>query len=111
MDLPESEKRLAAKRNYLPVTVPLLKRIGAVSDQFVCARGRDLWIDGQLAASALTHDGRGRVLDIWKGCRVLNTDEILLVSRDNSASFDSRYFGPIRRSTKVIGKASPLWVW
>lgn len=110
VNLPASAKRLAAERHYLPETVPLLKRIGALSDQFVCVRGRSLWIDGELAATALTHDGEGRELTGWHDCRVLAADEILLVSRDNSASFDSRYFGPIRRS-QVIGQASPLWVW
>jgi conjugative transfer signal peptidase TraF len=108
--LPASAKRLAAERGYLPATVPLLKRIGALSDQFVCVRGRSLWIDGQLAATALTHDRAGRELVGWHDCRVLAPDEILLVSRDNSASFDSRYFGPIRM-INVIGRASPLWVW
>lgn len=110
VNLPLSAKRLAAEREYLPETVPLLKRIGALSDQFVCVQGRSLWIDGQLAATALTHDGRGRELIRWHDCRVLAPDEILLVSRDNSASFDGRYFGPIRIA-EVIGKASPLWVW
>ncbi len=107
--LPDDSRRLAAERGYLPETVPLLKRIGAVSGQFVCVRGNQLWIDGELAATALTHDGKGRPLIMWKGCRVLDLDEILLISRDNSASFDSRYFGPIRL-TQVIGKASPLYV-
>ena len=110
VNLPAGAKHLAAERHYLPETVPLLKRIGAVSDQFVCVRGRYLWIDGELAATALTHDGWGRELIGWNDCRVLESDEILLLSRANSASFDSRYFGPIRQS-QVIGKASPLWVW
>jgi len=110
VNLPASAKRLAAERHYLPETVPLLKRIGALSDQFVCVRGRSLWIVGELAATALSHEGEGRELTGWHDCRVLASDEILLVSRDNSASFDSRYFGPIRRS-QVIGQASPLWVW
>jgi conjugative transfer signal peptidase TraF len=110
VDLPLSAKRLAAERGYLPETVPLLKRIGALSEQFVCVRGHSLWIDGQLAATALTHDGRGRELVMWQGCRVLGADELLLLSRDNSSSFDSRYFGPIRM-IDVIGRASPLWVW
>jgi conjugative transfer signal peptidase TraF len=110
INLPSNVKRLAAERGYLPETVPLLKRIGARSDQFVCVRGRSLWIDGQLAATALTHDRAGRELVEWRDCRVLALDEILLVSRDNSGSFDSRYFGPVRM-TDVIGRVLPLWVW
>src|ERR1700722_15954917 len=49
VNLPLSAKRLAADRGYLPESVPLLKRIGALSDQFVCVQGRFLWIDGKLA--------------------------------------------------------------
>jgi conjugative transfer signal peptidase TraF len=108
--LPEGARRLASERRYLPSNVPLLKRIGARSPQFVCVRGRSLWIDGALAATALTHDGRGRDLAVWTGCRVLNPDELLLLSHENAASFDSRYFGPIH-SINVIGKASPVWTW
>ena len=110
VELPSGPKRLADQRHYLPQSVPLLKRIEAVSDQFVCVRGRSLWIDGRVAATAVTRDGRGRELVAWQGCRVLASDELLLISRDNSASFDSRYFGPIR-TMNVIGKASPLWTW
>jgi conjugative transfer signal peptidase TraF len=110
VNLPLSARRLAAERGYLPETVPLLKRIGALSDQFVCVRGRSLWIDGELAAIALIHDRGGRELIEWHDCRVLAPDEILLLSRNNPASFDSRYFGPIHRN-QVIGKATPDWVW
>jgi conjugative transfer signal peptidase TraF len=110
VNLPANVKRLAAERKYLPESVPLLKRIGARSDQFVCVLGHSLWVDGQLVATALTHDRAGRELVGWHECRVLAPDEILLVSRDNSASFDSRYFGPIRM-VDVIGRAAPLWVW
>jgi conjugative transfer signal peptidase TraF len=108
-NLPPTPKRLADQRGYLPKAVPLLKRIAAVADQFVCVRGRSLWVDGGLVATALVRDSRGRELLVWKGCRVLESDELLLISRENSASFDSRYFGPIRIS-RVIGKAVPFWI-
>jgi conjugative transfer signal peptidase TraF len=110
LNLPTDARRLAAERGYLPETVPLLKRIGAMPNQFVCVRRRHLWVDGELAATALTHDRRGRELVPWQGCRVLDSNEILLISRDNSASFDSRYFGPIPMKN-LMGKAAPLWVW
>jgi conjugative transfer signal peptidase TraF len=110
VNLPWSIKRLADQRHYLPASVPLLKRIGAVTHQFVCARGRSLWIDGHLAAIALTHDSAGRELVAWHGCRGLGADELLLISRDHIDSFDSRYFGPIPVSA-VMGKASSVWTW
>lgn len=34
-------------------------------------------------------------MPIWKGCIVLRSDEIFLVSTDVQTSFDSRYFGPV----------------
>jgi conjugative transfer signal peptidase TraF len=110
VNLPWTIKRLADQRHYLPASVPLLKRIGAVANQFVCGRGHSLWIDGHLAAIALTHDSAGRELVAWYGCRELGANELLLISRDHMDSFDSRYFGPIRMSA-VMGKASPVWTW
>ena len=108
--LPVPARRLADVRHYLPQTVPLLKQIAAVNPQFVCVRAGSMWVDGILVATALSRDGKGRPLDAWRGCRLLAANELLLVGRENPVSFDSRYFGPVRRDS-VIGKAVPVWTW
>jgi len=108
--LPEDGARIADERQYLPRSVPILKRVGAVGFQFVCTSGTSIFIDGHLIAQALPHDSRGRDLAAWNQCRPLTSDELFLLSLTNPASFDSRYFGPILRSS-VIGKAIPLWTW
>jgi conjugative transfer signal peptidase TraF len=108
--LPLDAATLANDRHYLPASVPILKRIGAVDDQLVCSLDGNILIDNRVVARALVHDGAGRKLDAWKGCRALTADEIFLLSEANPASFDSRYFGPILRAN-VIGKARPLWTW
>ena len=43
----------------------------------------------------------------WTGCRRLQPGQLLLLNR-TSASFDSRYFGPVER-TAILGKAVLLW--
>lgn len=108
--LPLHAAVLANDRHYLPTAVPILKRIGAVGHQVVCTRNGNILIDNRVVARALVHDGVGRKLDAWEGCRPLAFDEIFLLSAANPASFDSRYFGPILRAN-VIGKARPLWTW
>jgi conjugative transfer signal peptidase TraF len=108
--LPAEVARLADERQYLPLSVPILKRVGAVGSQCVCISGDWILIDGRLTAQALRRDSRGRALPIWKHCGALASDELFLLSITNPASFDSRYFGPIPRGS-VIGKAIPLWTW
>jgi conjugative transfer signal peptidase TraF len=108
--LPIDAAVLADARHYLPASVPILKRISAVDRQSVCVRDNEILIDSRVVVKALVRDGAGRDLAAWKGCRPLARDEIFLLSLSNSASFDSRYFGPIRHSN-VIGKAIPLWTW
>lgn len=108
--LPADAAALAARRDYLPTGVPLLKRIGAVSPQWVCVDDANVRIDGVLVATLLRVDGRGRPLPAWRQCRHLLPGELFLLSNTNPASFDSRYFGPISASS-VIGSAQPLWVW
>jgi conjugative transfer signal peptidase TraF len=108
--LPADAARLADERQYLPLSVPILKRLGAVGSQHVCISGDLILIDGRLTAQALRRDSRGRELAVWKHCRPLRSDELFLLSITNPASFDSRYFGPILRGS-VIGKAIPLWTW
>ncbi len=108
--LPSSAAALADRRQYLPQSVPILKRVGAVAGQSVCVRNRVLRIDRELPVRLLERDGLGRPLTPWRGCRELKLDELFLVSHDSPASFDSRYFGPIPRRL-VIGRAVALWTW
>lgn len=108
--LPEPAGALAAQRGYLPVGIPLLKRIGAVAPQRVCIDGDLVRIEDMAVASVLPVDGRGRPLSAWQQCRRLTHGELFLLSNTNPASFDSRYFGPILTSS-VIGSAQPLWTW
>ena len=107
--LPAHAAALAAQRGYLPLQVPLLKRVGSVAPQRVCTIGQALRIDGHTVATTLRADRLGRPLHGWPQCRRLRTGEVFLLSATNPASFDSRYFGPVR-STDVIGTAHPLWL-
>jgi conjugative transfer signal peptidase TraF len=106
--LPVAAAALADERGYLPKTVPILKRVGAAGGQSVCARGNQIVVDGVTVGRSLSHDGQGRYLAAWRGCRRLAAGELFLLNPENAASFDSRYFGPIPRAD-VIGKAIPLW--
>lgn len=108
--LPTDTAALASQRGYLPAGVPLLKRIGAVSPQNVCIEKRFVRVDGVLVAAALAADRLGRPMPIWQQCRMLDANEIFLLSLTNLASFDGRYFGPVPASA-VIGIAQPLWTW
>jgi conjugative transfer signal peptidase TraF len=108
--LPKDAALLANDRQYLPKSVPLLKRVGAVREQQVCLSGDTIFVDGRPLAVTLSQDGRGRKLTAWTHCRALASDELFLLSDTNPAAFDSRYFGPIQ-VRNVIGKAIPLWIW
>lgn len=107
--LPAEAAALAAQRGYLPPHVPLLKRVGAVPPQRVCITGQVLRIDGHTVATSLSVDRLGRPLHGWPQCRRLQAGEVFLLSATNPASFDSRYFGPVR-TAEVIGIAQPLWL-
>lgn len=107
--LPTHAAALAAQRGYLPLQVPLLKRVGAVAPQHVCIIDQALRIDDHTVATTLRADRLGRPLHGWLQCRRLRAGEVFLLSATNPASFDSRYFGPVR-SADVIGTAHPLWL-
>jgi len=105
--LPEDTAAFAAQRGYLPSHVPLLKRVGAVAPQHVCAAGGVVRIDGEAVADVLRTDGQGRPLPSWSQCRPLIEGELFLLGIANPASFDSRYFGPVSAES-VIGVAQPI---
>jgi conjugative transfer signal peptidase TraF len=104
---PAEARSLAAKRGYLPLEVPLVKRIAAASGDSICASGARVTINGRIAASRLATDSRARLLPRWEGCVILGTRDYFLLM-PSRWSFDGRYFG-VTRERDMIGKAKLLW--
>lgn len=95
---------------YLPVGVPMLKRVLALPGQTVCRTGLTISVDDIAMGKALDRDARGRPLPKWQGCRVVGDGELFLMNWQSDASLDGRYFGLLPASA-VIGRAIPVWTW
>ena len=101
-------RKLAAERHYLPVNVPLIKRVAAVVGDVVCASGAAISINGGVVALRLASDPMGRPLPQWEGCEALGAGEFFLLMGDVPDSFDGRYFGVTERRD-IIGRLVPVW--
>ena len=101
-------RNLLAERGYLPVGVPLLKRVAAVSGQRVCRFAHGVTIDGKLVGVARSFDRRDRPLPAWSGCFRLAPGELFVMNPAAPDSFDGRYFG-VLSMTDVIGRATAIW--
>ncbi len=97
-----------AERRYVPLGVPLIKRVAAVAPSRVCRDGSRVWVEGGPTVAVRDRDRVGRPLPAWSGCRRLGSDEIFLLNTEAPDSLDSRYFGPLSRRA-VIGRVAPLW--
>lgn len=93
---------------YLPIGVPMLKRVLALSGQTVCRTGLTITVDGIDVGDARERDGRGRPLPSWSGCRVIADGDVFVMNWQSEDSLDGRYFGPLPTSA-VIGRAVPVW--
>lgn len=100
--------RFFAARRYLPLGVPLLKHILALSGHTVCRSGLRITVDGAAMGKALERDRLGRALPGWQGCRQLAPGEVFLMNRTPPDSLDGRYFGPLP-ATSIVGRADPIW--
>ena len=96
-----------AARGYLGENVPLLKHVAAKAGQRVCRTGSVVSVDDRPVAVALIHDRAGRPLPVWRGCRTLEAEELLLLNPTHPDSLDGRYFGPLPASA-VLGRAVPI---
>ena len=93
---------------YLPIGVPMLKRVLALPGQTVCRNGLTITVDGIEVGDAQERDGRGRPLPVWHGCRVIADGDVFVMNWQSADSLDGRYFGPLPASA-VIGRAAPVW--
>jgi type IV secretory pathway protease TraF len=104
---PAAARELAARRHYLPVNVPLVKRVAAAAGDRVCATGRSILIGTRRLPLGKSRDAAGRPMPRWSGCHRLGTGEYLLLM-DSPDSFDGRYFG-ITRKQELVGRAVLVW--
>lgn len=102
--------RWMSQRGYLPLNVPLIKRVAALEGQEVCGRENRVLIDGRVSAWILKRDRFGRPLTAISGCRRLDGGEVFLLNSDAPHSLDGRYFGPLPRQS-VVGRLHPIWTW
>lgn len=105
---PPSARRMAAERRYLPMNVPLVKRIAAAREDRICGVGSDVLVNGRLVARRLAADRLGRPLPAWQGCRTLEDGQFLLLMQERPDSFDGRYFGP-STDRDIVARAWLLW--
>lgn len=101
-------KEFITEREYLPPEIPLLKRVAARSGAEICREDEAVLIDKNHVADALPFDSRGRKLPDWRGCFILQSDEMFLLNTPQK-SLDGRYFGATKLND-VIGVAVPVWV-
>ena len=105
---PAAARSLAAERGYLPVNVPLVKRVAATAGDRVCAAGEAVFVNGRVEVLRRSHDAAGRPLPWWTGCFDLQEGQYLLLMPGSAASFDGRYFGLTERR-ELVGTARLLW--
>lgn len=105
---PQPWRLVAARRHYLPLNVPLVKRVAAVEHDLVCAEGEQVSVNGSIIAERLERDGHSRLMPWWEGCLELIKGETFLLGSDDPGSFDGRYFG-VTGPKELVGKAELIW--
>lgn len=108
--LPQAARKRAAERSYLPWNTPAAKRVAALEGDIVCMVKGIVRINDRTVAKVLAADRLGRRLEAWRGCVVLGSGHVFLLTVGAETSFDGRYFGPSLRSD-IIGRLVPLWTF
>lgn len=109
--LPESARTyVQARCGYAGRDWYILKRIAAGPGDRIDTTGQWLIINGQNIAAIEVTDSAGRPLPHWRGNRKLGPDEYFVYSGRIANSFDSRYYGPLKRE-QIAAVRVPLILW
>ncbi|MEO9901219.1 S26 family signal peptidase [Nisaea sp.] len=98
--VPDDAAELATRREYSPADTDWIKRVAATEGDFVCIERKIVTVNHTVVARIHALDSSGRALPQIRFCRPLEDDEFFLLG-DADQSFDSRYFGPVRRHNVV----------
>jgi conjugative transfer signal peptidase TraF len=92
---------------------PMFKRIVGLAGDHVEISRDGVRINGADPipnTAPLTVDGNGKPLRQQPPKQVVGRSSLFVISEYSPWSYDSRYFGPIERTT-VLGAANPVWLW
>ena len=99
-------------RHYLPINLPLIKRVAAIPTDIVQIDRLGVRINGVYwpDSAPLSRDRGGRTLTAYPfGTYCVALAELWVMS-NNPRGLDSRYFGPVPAST-VISRLVPVATW
>ena len=105
-------RRASVLRLYLPINLPLIKRVAAVPNDVVQIDRSGVRVNGVYWPDSvpLSHDREGRLLTAYPfGAYRVALSELWVMS-NNPRGLDSRYFGPVPLSN-VISRLVPVATW
>jgi conjugative transfer signal peptidase TraF len=106
--VPATARAVVRERHYLPPQASLLKHVVALEGESVCLDGEHLVVNQRELAIIRRVDSQGRPLQPFPFCGTVPTG-MVFVAADSPTSFDSRYFGPVSRTSLRL--ARPLWIY
>lgn len=85
----------------------VMKEAFGIPGDNVCLKNNTVFINSHPIAKTLTTYKPGHLLPKLSLCRKLGFNEYMMMSTHIKRSFDSRYFGPVKRS-EIYGRAIKL---
>lgn len=118
--LPVPIAKLGRDRGYIGVgtcanqTEAVLKQVVGVGGDTIFVTAKGVLINGKLLphSGVLSVDEQHRPLlsQVSTSRRVLTADEVWLYGTQNQKSWDSRYYGAVKRNT-IQHVLTPVWIW
>lgn len=106
VDSPAMAKKYLWQHHWLPNSGKMLKKIVALSGDYVCNQSGRLTINQQDMGPVYAKTSAGEAVLHQHFCRRLMLDEYWLLGVSSEKSYDSRYFGPVARH-QIIAKVQP----
>lgn len=106
-DTPDIVKKYTQEHHNTKSLDHFLKPVLAVGGDRVCYENGRFFLNAEEFSGVQKTDSYGNDLPIWAECRVLMPDEVFVYSDRIKNSFDSRYYGPVKKD-RILGVFVPL---
>lgn len=104
---PSSAEKIMLKHQWILPGAVMMKEAMGMPGDFVCIQGKSIMINERPIAKIISDYAPNHPLPHLSLCRSLSHNEYMMMSTHIPNSFDSRYFGPIKRSA-IIARAIKL---